>query len=141
MDNDLDPTERVNRPPAQRPGAETSRAIAIAGALLAGLGVALGAFGAHGLRATLAPQALAWWQTGVDYQMWHALALVALAALRGIRVGLAAALIGAGTIVFSGSLYAMALTDARWLGMVTPLGGLLLIAGWAVLAWRTASSR
>ena len=113
-----------------------ARSTALAGALLAGLGVALGAFGAHDLRDTLDARALGWWQTAVDYQMWHAVALVALSAIRSVRTGLPAALLGAGTLVFSGSLYAMALTGARWLGAVTPLGGLLMIAGWALLAWR-----
>ena len=139
MDSEPDLPDDIARPRPQRPAAVASRPILVAGALLAGLGVALGAFGAHGLRATLAPQAFGWWQTAVDYQMWHALGLVALAALRGVRTGLPALLIGAGTLVFSGSLYAMALTGARGLGMITPLGGLLLIAGWALLAWRAAS--
>jgi len=116
-----------------------ARSTALAGALLAGLGVALGAFGAHGLRDTLDARALGWWQTAVDYQMWHAVALIAIVSLRPVRSGLPAALLGAGTLVFSGSLYAMALTGARWLGAVTPLGGLLMIAGWALLAWRLAS--
>ena len=117
------------------------RGIALAGALLAGLGVALGAFGAHGLRATLDAQALGWWQTGVQYQMWHAVALIALVALRGVRTDVPAWLIAAGTIVFSGSLYIMALTGARWLGAVTPIGGLLMIAGWCLLAWRLSTPR
>ena len=140
MDSERDSADNLTQPRASSGGAGSSRPIAIAGALLAGLGVALGAFGAHGLRATLEPQALGWWQTAVDYQMWHALALVALATLRGIRTGLPALLIGSGTLVFSGSLYLMALGGARWLGMVTPLGGLLMIAGWVLLAWRCAST-
>jgi uncharacterized membrane protein YgdD (TMEM256/DUF423 family) len=115
------------------------RGIALAGALLAGLGVALGAFGAHGLRTILDARALGWWQTAVEYQMWHALGLLAVAGLRVGRRGLPALLLGTGTILFSGSLYLMALTGLRWLGAVTPLGGLLLIAGWALLAWRLAS--
>lgn len=109
--------------------------VAAAGALLTAVGIALGAFGAHGLERVLEPRALGWWQTGVQYQLWNALGLLALGALPG-RPGLAAALIGAGTLVFSGSLYAMALTDARWLGMVTPVGGALMIAGWLLAAWR-----
>ena len=104
-----------------------------AGALLAGLGVALGAFGAHGLRDSLSPAALGWWQTAVDYQMWHAIALVALAAVDLPGRRLAAAMLGAGVLIFSGTLYAMALTDARWLGAVTPLGGSLMILGWLAL--------
>jgi uncharacterized membrane protein YgdD (TMEM256/DUF423 family) len=105
-----------------------------AGALLAGLAVAAGAFGAHALKSSLSPEALGWWQTAVEYQMWHALALLALARVE--RAGLASALLTAGTLVFSGSLYLLALTGARWLGAATPLGGLLLLAGWALLALR-----
>jgi uncharacterized membrane protein YgdD (TMEM256/DUF423 family) len=66
--------------------------------------------------------------------MWHALALMILAVLPLRRIGWPALLMGAGTLIFSGTLYAMALTDMRWLGAVTPLGGLLMIAGWAALA-------
>ncbi|MDB5668970.1 MAG: hypothetical protein JWL74_1920 [Alphaproteobacteria bacterium] len=113
------------------------RRILVAGALLAALGIVLGAFGTHGLRDTLGERELGWWQTGVQYQMWQAVGLVALGALP-LRMGLAAAMIGAGALVFSGSLYAMALTDARWLGAVTPLGGLLMILGWLLAAWRLA---
>ena len=123
----------------ERAGAEAG--IAVAGALLAALGVVLGAFGAHALQATLDPRALGWWQTAVQYQMWHAIGLVAIAALRLNGARLPAALIGAGTLLFSASLYAMALGGGRWLGMVTPLGGLAMIAGWALLAWRAAVSR
>lgn len=111
------------------------RRILVAGALLAGLGVALGAFGAHGLRAVLDSAALGWWQTAVQYQMWHAVALVALAALPAAH-GRPAFLLGLGTAIFSGSLYLMALMDLRWLGAVTPIGGLLMIAGWLLLAFR-----
>ncbi|MDB5698880.1 MAG: hypothetical protein JWN69_1684 [Alphaproteobacteria bacterium] len=108
--------------------------ILTAGALLALLGVALGAFGAHALQGVLDARSAGWWQTAVQYQMWHAVALVAIAALplRGARP--AALLLLLGTILFSGSLYAMALGGWRWLGMVTPLGGLLMLAGWLVLA-------
>jgi uncharacterized membrane protein YgdD (TMEM256/DUF423 family) len=77
---------------------------------------------------------LGWWQTAVQYQMWHAVGLVALAAMPGARR--AAILIAAGTLLFSGSLYLMALTGIRALGMVTPLGGALMIAGWGLAAWR-----
>ena len=113
------------------------RRIAVAGALLVALGVALGAFGAHGLRAVLDERALGWWETGVQYHMWSAVGLVALSALPR-RLGLAAALIGVGILIFSGSLYVMALTGARWLGILTPVGGLLMIGGWLLAAWRLA---
>ena len=111
------------------------RRILLTGSLLAALGVALGAFGAHGLRDMLDPAALGWWQTAVQWHMWHAIGLVALAAAPWPRLGRAAALLAIGTLGFSGSLYLMALTGARWLGMVTPLGGVLMIAGWAMVAW------
>ena len=108
----------------------------IAGALLAALGVMLGAFGAHGLRSALTPEALGWWQTGVQYQMWHAVGLVAVGAARLPGTRLAVWLLTLGTLVFAGSLYVMALTGMRWLGAVTPFGGLLMIGGWLVLCWR-----
>ena len=111
------------------------RRILLTGSLLAALGVALGAFGAHGLRERLDPAALGWWQTAVQWHMWHAVALVALAAAPWPRLGRAAALLATGILVFCGSLYLMALTGARWLGMVTPLGGVLMIAGWTSVAW------
>lgn len=133
----------------------TPRAMLIAGALLAGAGVAIGAFGAHGLERRLQggerglnlAQRLAWYETGVRYHMYHALALVALAAFATrAPSGLASLAAGAfvvGILLFSGSLYAMTLGPAAWkkLGMVTPLGGLAFLAGWlalAVAAWRTS---
>lgn len=116
------------------------RRILLAGAVLAALGVALGAFGAHALRATLDERHLGWWRTGVEYQMWHAIALIALAAAP-VRSGLPAGLLVVGTVLFSGSLYATALTDARWLGAVTPIGGILMIAGWFVVFWRSSVGR
>jgi uncharacterized membrane protein YgdD (TMEM256/DUF423 family) len=122
-----------------RPDMDTEARVAIvAGALLAALGVMLGAFGAHALRDLLDPVRLGWWQTGVQYQMWQAIGLVAIGATRLPRTGAAAAMLVAGTIIFSGSLYLMALTDARWLGAVTPVGGALMIAGWLWLTWRVA---
>ena len=100
------------------------------GALLAALGILAGSFGAHGLRNMLGPEALGWWQTGVEYQMWQALGLVAIGAARLPRIRLSVWLLALGTLIFSGSLYLLALTGARWLGMVTPVGGVLMIAGW-----------
>jgi uncharacterized membrane protein YgdD (TMEM256/DUF423 family) len=116
-----------------------SRFALIAGALLAATGVALGAFGAHALKNVLSSEALGWWQTGVQYQMWHAIGLVAIGAAPAARTRGPARMLAAGTLIFSGSLYAMALSETRWLGAVTPLGGVLMIAGWAWLAWRLAS--
>jgi uncharacterized membrane protein YgdD (TMEM256/DUF423 family) len=110
--------------------------IGSASALIA---VALGAFGAHGLRARIVPDMLTAFEIGVRYQMYHALALVAVGAIAGRlpagAVSAAGWLFVAGTVIFSGSLYALALTGHRWLGAVTPLGGLAFLAGWAVLAW------
>lgn len=105
-------------------------------ALSGALAVALGAWGAHGLRERLGPEALATWQTAVQYHLLHSVALLALAlhALRGGRgVALAGGLLAAGVLLFSGSLYALVLGGPRWLGPVTPLGGLSLIAGWLAL--------
>ncbi len=118
-----------------------SRRIAGAGALSACAAVALGAFGAHGLRQILSPEMLAIYETAVRYQMYHALALIA-AGLSGLLRGAAdrRLLAGAswafalGTVLFPGSLYALALTGIRTLGAVTPAGGLAFIAGWALLA-------
>ena len=116
-----------------------SRLFFVAGALSAAVAVGLGAFGAHGLRARLTPDLLATFEVGVRYQMYHALALLAVgwAATRwtGSAVSLAGVLFLVGTLVFSGSLYVLALTGQKWLGAVTPLGGLAFIAGWLLLAW------
>lgn len=111
----------------------------IVGALYGFLGVALGAFGAHGLKARLSPELLTVWKTAVEYQFYHALALLLVALLASQRpssllggTGLCFAL---GVLIFSGSLYAYALSGLRWLGAITPLGGLLFLAGWALLFW------
>lgn len=106
------------------------------GALWGCLGVGLGAFGAHGLRASASPQALGWWQTATLYHLVHALALVlaGLVALHAPRAGTAGWAFLLGSMVFSGTLYAMALGAPRWLGAVTPIGGLALMAGWLLLA-------
>lgn len=108
----------------------------LTGAFFALIGVALGAFGAHALKDSL--QALGTanvWETAVDYQIWHALALVAIAAYRPHkRTHLyAAGCFCAGICLFSGSLYWLALDGPRWLGPITPLGGLMLMLGWALL--------
>ena len=109
-----------------------------AGAIAAALGVALGAFGAHGLKTRVTPEMLAVFETGVRYHLIHALALLAVgwAATRWPSSLTAAAgwCFLAGILIFAGSLYAMVLSGARWLGAVTPLGGLAFIAGWLFLA-------
>lgn len=116
----------------------------VLGSLLAGLAVAAGAFGAHGLRERLAPDMLAVFETAARYQMYHALGLLAVAwAVGRWPGGVAAVAAGwcfvAGIVVFSGSLYVLSLSGVRWLGAITPLGGLAFMAGWALLAvaaWR-----
>jgi uncharacterized membrane protein YgdD (TMEM256/DUF423 family) len=110
----------------------------IAGAVLAAVAVAAGAFGAHALAARLAPERLVTWETAARYHMYHALALIALGAVaaRWPAPLLSAAgwFFVAGIVIFSGTVYALALGAPRWLGAVTPLGGLSLIIGWIVLA-------
>src|SRR4051794_1451809 len=109
----------------------TSRAnIRLAGAVLGLLGVAFGAFGAHGLAD---PAAKAWMQTGATYQLAHVLAALIAVGLPRPAAGAATAFL-AGAVLFSGSLYAMALGAPRWMGAITPLGGLAFLAGWAMLA-------
>lgn len=109
------------------------------GALSGFVAVALGAFAAHGLKARLSPDLLATFEVGVRYQMFHALALLGAgwAATRwpGGAVTAAGWLFVAGTALFSGSLYILALSGIRWLGAVAPVGGLALLAGWLCLAW------
>ena len=104
-----------------------------------GLSVALGAFGAHGLRNTLSPEDLVTFETGARYQMYHALALLAVAwayaRWEAPLVQVAGWLFVIGIVIFSGSLYALVLSGQRWLGAVTPLGGVALLAAWLVLAW------
>ena len=116
----------------------------IIGSLSAFAGVALGAFGAHGLKARVSPEMLTVWQTGVQYHLVHALALV----LTGILCQLlpeaslarnAGWMMLIGTLLFSGSLYVMVLSGVRALGMITPLGGVAFLIGWLLLAlaaWR-----
>jgi len=108
------------------------------GAIAAGVSVALGAFGAHGLKTRVDPAMLAAFETGVRYQMYHSLALLAVGLAASCRespwLDRAGWLFLAGIVVFSGSLYVMTLTGMRWLGAIVPLGGLAFILGWAALA-------
>jgi uncharacterized membrane protein YgdD (TMEM256/DUF423 family) len=108
------------------------------GALSAFVGVALGAFGAHGLKSRLSADMLATFEVGVRYQMYHAFALIVAAWAQtrwpGTLTNVSGWLFVAGTIVFSGSLYLLSLTGQRWFGAVTPLGGLAFLAGWLCLA-------
>jgi uncharacterized membrane protein YgdD (TMEM256/DUF423 family) len=114
---------------------ERARTLLLAAALLGAAGVALGAFGAHGLRARLDARALESWETAVRYHLVHAAALLALAlSPYAARLHGPGWLFVAGIVLFSGSLYALALGGPRLLGPVTPLGGLALLAGWLWLA-------
>jgi len=115
----------------------------VAGALNAFLAVGCGAFGAHALGDRLGERLLEAWQTGAQYHLVHAVALVAVAALMGrgpASAGLLASggLLLAGQLLFAGSLYALALSGVRWLGAITPVGGMLLLAGWLALALTAA---
>lgn len=115
------------------------KTIAIFTGLSGFLAVALGAFGAHGLRGTVDPTLLDVWQTAVQYQMFHALVLLVIV-LAGSRRSLpllmrAAQLMMAGTVLFSGSLYVLVLSGIKALGMVTPIGGVLFMLGWLVLSF------
>jgi uncharacterized membrane protein YgdD (TMEM256/DUF423 family) len=114
-------------------------------AVSAGLAVALGAFAAHGLRARLSPDALQTFETGARYHMYHALALLAVAWVVTRWPGGATTAAGwlfiAGTVLFSGSLYLLAVTGVRMLGAITPIGGLAFILGWLALAWAAWSAR
>jgi uncharacterized membrane protein YgdD (TMEM256/DUF423 family) len=108
------------------------------GACSAALAVLLGSFGAHGLKGRLSPEQLAVFETGVRYQLAHALGLLAAAWAAGRFGGDAARwggwLLVAGSVLFSGSLYALTLTGVRWLGLITPFGGVAFIVGWVLLA-------
>ena len=112
------------------------------GGVLGFLGVAAGAFGAHALRDALPPERLAIWETGARYHLYHALALLAVAILVLLKGEANAAVFQwagwaftVGIVVFAGSLYLLALTDVRWLGAITPLGGLAFLTGWGLLAY------
>lgn len=119
-------------------GEATARQRAALGAALAGLGVALGAFGTHSLRERLSPRALETFQTGVQYQTLHGLGIILLA-MAGVVLGrsmkLPTGLMAFGAIVFGGSLYVLALTGIRWMGAIAPIGGASLIAAWGLAAW------
>ena len=115
----------------------------LAGALLGALAVITGAFGAHGLEGRLDAHHLDLWHKAVDYHALHALALVAVGLLQrnGSTPALAGWLLLTGILLFSGSLYLLALTGLRWLGMITPFGGLSFILGWLALAmWSLRNS-
>ena len=108
----------------------------VVAAILGSLAVAFGAFGAHGLRTSATPEQLSSWSPASQYQLLHSIALLALALFSATScrpITLPASLWTAGMICFSGSIYLLVLSPQSWLGLVTPLGGLLLIAGWLAL--------
>jgi uncharacterized membrane protein YgdD (TMEM256/DUF423 family) len=121
------------------------RAFLVIASVLGFLGVAFGAFGSHALRSRLSPQRLGRFEIGVRYQLWHALALFAVVWLRTIgpdevAESLAGIFFILGTVLFSGSLYLLAMTGVRRWGAVTPLGGACLLAGWLSLTVATATA-
>jgi uncharacterized membrane protein YgdD (TMEM256/DUF423 family) len=110
------------------------------GALNMAIAVMLGAFGAHGLKNKVTVEQLAWWHTGVDYHVYHALALLIIGTLIAAQPQLAipkgsAWALQVGVVIFSGSLYAMTLGAPRWFGAITPIGGTAFIVGWLWLAY------
>ena len=112
----------------------------LAGSFFCMLSVILGAFAAHGLKSRLSDYAICIFKTAAEYQMVHGLALIAVAILIkwGINLSMAGGFFIAGTLLFSGSLYLLALTGLKWLGPITPLGGLCFIIGWIVILVQVA---
>lgn len=116
----------------------TSRLILLSGAIFLSVAVVLGAFGAHGLKSKISPEMLEVYQTGVQYHFYHALGLLLIGVLSqqmssGL-LGWAALFLTLGIFLFSGSLYVLAISGIKWLGAITPLGGVSFIAGWILLA-------
>lgn len=116
-----------------------ARVFIVIGSASTFIAVALGAFAAHSLKGRLSPESLNVFEVGVRYQFYHAVGLfvVAWTAVHypHVDIPLSGWLFILGTALFSGSLYAMSLTDARWLGVITPIGGLCFLAGWAWMGW------
>jgi uncharacterized membrane protein YgdD (TMEM256/DUF423 family) len=113
---------------------EPRNLLVAAGAINAAIAVAAGAFAAHGLRDRLEARALDVFETGARYQMYHALAMILAGVIAASGARTAGWVFQGGIVVFSGSLYALALTDVKALGAITPLGGLAFLVGWAWLA-------
>lgn len=118
----------------------SSRRLIAAGCLLAGIGVAAGAFGAHMLKTMLEPPMLAAYDTGTRYQMYHAFGMIlagmAARLFGDSRLVTAGWIFAAGMVMFCGSLYGIALAGQKWMGPITPLGGLTFIIGWSLFGWR-----
>jgi uncharacterized membrane protein YgdD (TMEM256/DUF423 family) len=114
-----------------------AKTILMTASILLALAVALGAFGAHGLKSQLSTDMLQTWKTGVDYHFYHGLGLLLIGILAvsypSELVKWSAILLTAGIVLFSGSLYALAISGIKWLGAITPLGGISFIAGWVLL--------
>lgn len=115
-----------------------TKTILLTATVLLALAVAIGAFGAHGLKEHLSEAMLQTWKTGVEYHFYHALGLLLVGVLSVLMpsnlLNWSAIFLFAGIILFSGSLYILALTGIKWLGAITPLGGISFIAGWVLLA-------
>ena len=122
----------------------TARDFLLIAGLSGALAVLLGAFGAHGLKGRLEPRLLAAYQTGVEYQFYHTAALLAVGLLwermGGSALGIAGYGFSIGILLFSGSLYALALTGISKLGIITPIGGLVLLGSWLSFAWAALRS-
>ncbi len=118
--------------------------LVLSGCLLAGLGVAAGAFGAHMLKSVLDPPMLAVYDTATRYQLYHAFGMVlagfAARLCNDARCAVAGWMFAAGILLFCGSLYAVSLMGLRWLGALTPLGGVAFMIGWGFLGWRAWKS-
>lgn len=104
-------------------------------ALAGFIAVALGAFGAHALESGFGEKQTGWWETATLYLLVHAVLATAISATNGAKFGTAALVILVGAVIFAGTLYAMALGAPRWLGAVTPIGGVGLLIGWGLIAW------
>ena len=118
----------------------SSRRLIAAGCVLAGIGVAAGAFGAHMLKTMLEPPMLAAYDTGTRYQMYHAFGMILAGMAARLfgdpRLTTAGWIFAVGMVMFCGSLYGIALAGQKWMGPITPLGGLTFIIGWGLFGWR-----
>lgn len=116
-----------------------SKRFLIMACLLMATAVSLGAFGAHGLKKIITPEMLAIYQTAVQYQFYHALGLLGVAFIAHVNstklVNMAGNLMFIGVMIFSGSLYLLVILNIKWLGAITPIGGVLMVISWVLLAW------
>jgi uncharacterized membrane protein YgdD (TMEM256/DUF423 family) len=123
---------------------QTTKQFLLLGTILMALAVCLGAFGAHGLKKIVSAEMLTVYQTGIQYQFYHALGLCVVAFISHIHdtkwVKIAGNIMFVGVIIFSFSLYVLVLLDIKWLGAITPIGGVLMVISWTVLAWSILKS-